>query len=404
MMSLRMAWRNVWRNPRRSAVVVTAVAVGIGGALIAMSFNYGMIVQMVDTAIGTELGHIQIHARGYDANPELRVRMRDGGERSGQILGLNRGVLAFSRRVRGEGLVTSAQASVGVRVVGVEPESESNISIVSSSITAGSYLDGTKRRVIIGERLAQRLHVEVGDKIVLSVTDMAGDITGAGVRVGGIFHTPSAVLDSGTLFLPLAESQALLGLGDAISEIVIVGKNSSSVDRLHDSLVASLDELEVRSWKQLQPGLDNMVTIFDQMGLFIYGAVFVAMLFGIANVLLMTIYERVREIGILMAIGMPRSRLAMSIVFESLIVTLVGLAIGFAIALVFFLLLRDGIELSSFAAGLEEFGIGQRIRPVLRSSDFGFPTLVAFLTAAIASAWPAYRATRFRPAEAVRHV
>ena len=404
MMSLRMAWRNVWRNPRRSAVVVTAVAVGIGGALIAMSFHYGMIMQMVDTAIGTELGHIQIHARGYDANPELRVRMRDGGERSGQILGLNRGVLAFSRRVRGEGLVTSAQASVGVRVVGVEPESESNISIVGSSITAGSYLDGTKRRVIIGERLARRLHVEVGDKIVLSVTDMAGDITGAGVRVGGIFHTPSAVLDSGTLFLPLAESQALLGLGDAISEIVIVGKNSSSVDRLHDSLVASLDELEVRSWKQLQPGLDNMVTIFDQMGLFIYGAVFVAMLFGIANVLLMTIYERVREIGILMAIGMPRSRLAMSIVFESLIVTLVGLAIGFAIALVFFLWLRDGIELSSFAAGLEEFGIGQRIRPVLRSSDFGFPTLVAFLTAAIASAWPAYRATRFRPAEAVRHV
>jgi putative ABC transport system permease protein len=403
-MSLRMAWRNVWRNPRRSAVVVTAVAIGIAGALIAMAFNYGMVVQMVETAIGTELGHVQIHARGYDANPELRVRMRDGGAGPGQVLKRNRDVEAFARRVRGEGLVTSAQASVGVRVVGVEPENESNISIVADSITSGRYLDGTKRRVLIGERLAKRLHVEVGDKIVVSVTDMSGDIAGAGVRVGGIFHTPSAALDAGTLFLPLAESQALLALDGAISEIVIVGRDGTNVDRLRESLVSSLDELEVRSWKELQPVLDYMVTVFDQMGYIIYGAVFIAMLFGIANVLLMTIYERVREIGILMAIGMPRSRLAMSIVYESLIVTLVGLAIGFAFALAVLAWLRDGIDLSSLAAGLEAFGVGQRIRPVLRVSDFTVPTGVAFLTAAVASAWPAYRATRFRPAEAVRHI
>ena len=112
-MSLRIAWRNVWRNPRRSAVVVTAVAVGISGALIAMAFNYGMVVQMVETAIRTDLGHIQIHAQGYDANPELRVRMQDGGLRLGQVLEGNRDVAAFARRVRGEGLVTSARASVG---------------------------------------------------------------------------------------------------------------------------------------------------------------------------------------------------------------------------------------------------------------------------------------------------
>ncbi len=403
-MSLRIAWRNVWRNPRRSAVLVTAVAVGIAGALIAMAFNYGMVVQMVETAIGTELGHLQIHAQGYDASPELRVRMRDGGKRSGQILEGDRDVQAFARRVRGEGLVTSAQASVGVRVVGVEPENESDISIVADSMTSGRYLDGTKRRVIIGERLARRLHVEVGDKIVLSVTDMSGDITGAGVRVGGIFHTPSAVLDSGTLFLPLGESQALLALEGAISEIVIVGKDGTSVDQLRDSLASSLAGLEVRSWKELQPVLDYMVTVFDQMGYIIYGAVFIAMLFGIANVLLMTIYERVREIGILMAIGMPRSRLAMSIVYESLIVTLMGLAIGFGLALAVLAGLQEGIDLSSFSAGLESFGVGQRIKPVLRTEDFVVPTVVAFLTAGVASGWPAYRATQFRPAEAVRHV
>ena len=399
-----MAWRNVWRNPRRSAVVMTAVAVGIAGALIAMSFNYGMIVQMVDTAIGTELGHIQIHANGYDANPELRIRMTDGGARPERILESNPDVLAFTRRVRGEGLVTSAQSSVGVRVVGIEPEREATVSIVADSITDGRYFDGTKRRVLIGERLAARLHVEVGDKLVLSVTDMGGDITGEGLRVGGLFHTPSAVLDSGTVFIPLAESQALLALEDSISEIVVIGTERRRVDELHGSLAANLDGLEVRSWKDLQPALDYMVTVFDQMAYILYGAVFVAMLFGIANVLLMTIYERVREIGILMAIGMPRSRLAMSIVLESLIVTFVGLLIGFAVALAILGALRDGIDLQAFTAGLESLGVGQRIKPVLRLSDFVFPTAVALITATVASAWPAYRATKFRPAEAVRHV
>lgn len=403
MLVLRLAWRNAWRHPRRTGILITAVAVGIAGTLLTMAVNFGMIFQMVETAIATELGHLQIHARGFDENPELSVRLLDGGRAEVAQLEALEGVRAVARRVRGEGLISSPRASAGVRVLGIEPAREPQVTRIAASITAGVYLDGDARRVLIGEELGRRLEVEVGDKVVLSVQDLAGELTGEALRVGGLFKTSSRELDRGTVFLRLDTGQALLGLGDAVSEIVAVAETRQLVPELRDRLVASLSDVEVRSWEELQPLLVYMIEVFDQSAILVYAAVFIAMAFGIANVLLMTVYERTREIGIMRAIGFGRARLVATIMAESVIVTGAGLLIGFGGAVVGVAALSDGIDLSSFAQGLKYFGVGSRIIPVLRTSDFTGPVAVAFVTAVIASAWPAWRAVRLRPAEAVRH-
>jgi ABC-type lipoprotein release transport system permease subunit len=402
-LALRLAWRNVWRNPRRTGVVVCAVAVGIAGVLLSMSINYGMVVGLVDTAIATELGHLQIHGRGFDENPELRIRLHDGGRAGSAALARLEGVEAWARRVRGQGLVNSPRASAGVSVVGIEPEREAEISLIARSITRGSYLDG-RRRVLIGEALARRLEVDVGDKIVVSVQDLGGDLTGEALRVGGFFRSPSRELDRGTVFLHLGEAQALLGLGEAVSEIAVVAKGRSSIPAIRDALAQALPAAEVRTWGELRPLLVYMVDMFDEMAVYVYVAVFVAMAFGIANVLMMAVYERRREIGILMAIGMGRTRVVATIVTESALVTLLGLIIGFAVAVASLAALQDGIDFSLFAEGLTAYGFGTRIVPALRVEDFFVPTGVAIVTALLASAWPALRAVRFRPAEAVRQV
>jgi len=401
---LQLAWRNVWRHPRRTGIVVTAVSVGIAGVLLSMALNYGMVAQMIETAISTELGHLQIHAAGFDANPELAVRLEDGGREPVEVLGELDGVRAFARRVKGEGLVKSPRASVGVSVVGIEPEAEARISLVRDSITEGRYLDGERRRVLMGEELARRLGVGVGDKVVLSVQELGGDLAGEALRVAGLFRTPSSELDRGTLFVRLGESQRLLGLGEAVSEVVVLADSRARIGVLRVLLAERLGSLEVRSWEELQPVLVYMVDLFDQSALYVYLAVFIAMAFGIANVLLMAVYERMREIGVLMAVGMGRGRLVASVVTESLVVTFLGLAIGFLGALAGVAMLHDGIDLSRWAEGLTAYGIGTRIVPVLRLRDFAAPTGVALLTAVVASAWPALRAVRFRPAEAMRQV
>jgi ABC-type lipoprotein release transport system permease subunit len=400
----RMAWRNAWRNPRRTAVVVTAVAVGIAGVVLTMAVNYGMVVQMMETAISTELGHLQIHAAGFDQNPELAIRLEDGGREGAEALAALGGVAAWARRVRAEGLINSPRSSAGVRVVGIEPEREAKVSIIARSVREGRYLDGVRRRVLIGEKLARRLEVNVGDKVVLSVQDLAGDLGAEALRVEGIFKTPMGELDGGTVFVRIDEGQALFGLGRAVSEIVVVADDRARVPALREALAARLPGAEVRSWEELRPVLVYLVKLFDQQALWVYVAVFVAMAFGIANVLLMAVYERIREIGIMMAVGMKGGRLVVMIVAESFLVTLLGLALGFAGAVAGVWALQDGIDLSFFAEGLSAFGVGTRLVPVLRWADFTVPMAVALVTALVASAWPAVHAVRFRPAEAVRRV
>jgi len=400
----RFAWRNVGRNPRRTAIVVTAVAVGVGGILLTMAVNYGMVHQMVETAIGTELGHIQVHGQGFEDDPSLDIRIEpERGVRPGWAADLP-DVRAWAPRVRSQGLVFSPRASVGVRLIGIDPEREAEVSVLAESLVEGSFLT-ERRRLLMGERLARRLHVAVGDKVVVSAQDVSGDMTGEAFRVSGLFRTASRELDEGAVFVRIDEGQRLLGLGEAISELVVLAEADRDLEALRTGMEQRLGEgLEVRTWQELRPILVHMIDLFDSMGWIVYAAVFVAMAFGIANVLLMSVFDRVREIGILMAIGMPPSRLVVGVVIESLILTGFGLLLGFALGLGSVALLRDGIDLSGFGDDLSAYGIGNRIVPVLRAADIWVPIVVALVTAFLASLWPALRAVRTRPAEAVRQV
>jgi putative ABC transport system permease protein len=401
----RMAWRNIGRSPRRTGIVLTAVAVGLAGVLLAMAVNYGMVYQMIDTAIATELGDLQIHEAGFDQKPGIEIRIEHGEQLATRVLSGLSGLEAWAPRVRGQGLVFSPRADVGVQVVGIDPAREARVSVLANSIVSGNYLDGQRRKLLLGEKLANRLHVEVGDKLVLSVQDVRGEMTGGAFRVGGLFRTASGELDRGSVFLRIDEGERLFGLGNSISELVVIAEQRSHVDDLKREIEARVpSDLEVRTWKEIRPLLVYFVDLFDQMGWYVYGAVFVAMAFGIANVLLMSVYERIREIGILMAIGMGPRRLVAGIVIESLLLTLLGVGIGLGVGALSVWLLRGGIDLSRWAEGLTAYGIGTKIVPVLRSKDLILPTLVAIITAVFASLWPALRAVRIRPADAVRHI
>jgi ABC-type lipoprotein release transport system permease subunit len=402
---VRMAWRNLWRAPRRTGIVLVAVAVGIAGVVLSMAIYNGMMFQMVETAIATELGHLQVHAPGFDQNPLLRFRLEDGGRAAMEALDDRPDVRAFARRVRSEGLVSSPRANAGVRVIGIDPSAESRVSTVADTVVRGAYLDGEKRRMLLGEQLAARLHVDVGSKVVLSVQDLGGDLTGEAFRVGGIFKSASGEIDRTTIFVRLSESQKLLGLEGSISELVIVAREPQDIVPLQQLLQRELGEAGVvQTWQELRPFLVQIVELFDQTGWAMYAAVFVAMMFGIANVLLMSVFERTREIGVVLALGMQPRRIVAVVVLESLWLTLLGLALGYAVAALAVFALRDGIDLSLFARGLSWMGIGSRIVPVIRSYDLVVPITVAIITAGVASLWPSLRAAGLRPAQAMRHV
>jgi len=399
----RLAWRNLWRNPRRTGIVVVAVAVGISGSLLAMAVNYGMVDQMVRTAIETELGHVQIHVAGWDDDPRLERRLADGGRAAERALSRSESLRALSRRVRGDGLIQSPRASAGVRIVGVEPAREPRVSSLRAALSDGEWFGERRLRVVLGHALADHLVVGVGDKIAISVQDATGDLTGGGFRIAGIFRTSSSDFDRTTVLLRLAEAQQLLALGAGVTEIVAVAVDDDEVESLARAAAAELgDGVEVRTWEDLQPLLVYLVEAFDMTAWYLYAAVFTAMAFGIANVLLMAVHERTREIGMMRAMGMKRGPVVAAVVLESMLVTAVGLALGLGLAAALVYALRDGIDLSAFADGLASYGVSPRIAPVLRVRDLVLPVVVAGVTAGFASLWPALRAARFKPADALR--
>ena len=212
-------------------------------------------------------------------------------------------------------------------------------------------------------------------------------------------------MNDSTVLVRLDEAQQLFGLGGGVSELILLSRDSDEVDSLVAALRLALGaDAEVRSWKELQPLLVYFVETMDQMAWVLYAGVFIAMTFGIANVLLMSIYERTREIGVMMAVGMKPRRVVFSIVLESMIVTGLGLALGLGVGFLGVWLLQGGIDLSQWAEGLESLGVGAVIVPVIRANDVMAPLVLASVAALVASTWPAVRAASLRPGEALRHV
>jgi ABC-type lipoprotein release transport system permease subunit len=401
---LRMAWRNLWRNPRRTAVVLSAISVGIAGCVLAMAINLGMVAGMVDSAIRSGLGHMQVHASGWDKSPDLETRLLDGGMAVAKALDQVPEIESWAPRLRAQGLVASPRASVGVDIVGVDPQREPGVSVVESSIISGEWL-GEPRRLVLGDKLAARLEADVGSKLVVSVQDLQGELTGRALRVAGLVQAGTREVDDGVVFLRLEEAQALLGMGQAISEIAIVTSDRKRVALIQQKLEAKLGAgPEVRTWEQLQPLLVYMIDSFDSMAWVMYAAVFIAMAFGIANVLLMAVFERMREIGMMRAVGMSRARVVGMVVLESTFVTALGLALGVALAICGVWLLSDGIDISRWADSVDAYGVESVLKPVLRARDFVAPVMIGAITAVLSSFWPALRAARAKPADALRQV
>jgi ABC-type lipoprotein release transport system permease subunit len=411
MMLLRVAWRNLIRGWLRSAIVVSAMAFGLGASLFMTGLNKGFVKQMTDTAVQTQLGHIAVYVRGYHDNPDVKRNLPQGGRAVLKHLHERPGVAA-SARLRGDGLVQSARYSVRAVVVGVDPEAEANVSSVPSSLVEGSFLRAAPRAilrtrslspVVIGKKMAERLRVELGDKVVLHVPGEAGL---AAFRVRGIYRTASSEFDGSHAYLRLEDAQRLFGIGDRVTEVTLVLERPSRAPALQAWLEARLggSHYEVLRWEERAPRLAAMLEVVRRMTWIFYAGVFIAMAFGIANVLFMAVFERIREFGVLRAMGLGPKRLVAMVLLESVLLTMGGTLAGLAVGLRLVAWFEErGLNLAWFAEGLRAYGIGTTIRTTIDAGDLVWPVVMAAITAFVAGLAPALRAVHLSPAAALRH-
>jgi putative ABC transport system permease protein len=408
MLFFRMAWRNVWRNRRRSLLTVLAISLGLGFNVFMRGIGDGFHEQMVDNSVRAEIGHIQIHRAGYHEVPGLNKTLPDPGQVEAAIRRLP-GLRGYSFRVLGSGLASTSANSSGVEILGVDPAQEQTVTTVERAIVEGHYLStGAQRPILLGQRLATRMKASLGDKIVLMVQAADGSMGAQLFRVTGIFRSGSPDLDQGVVFILRTDAQALFSLGKRVSEAVVLLQSSREVPGALAALKRTLggDGVEVLPWWQVAPFLQQFIQIDDAFFYIIVLIFFIVISIGILNTIMMSVFERVQEFGVMMALGTKPRQIVRLVVEEAFALGLVGVAIGDTIgaaATLYFA--REGINLGAFSAGAAALGITSSVvYSQLTAVNLVYSSLAVMIVVLLVALVPALHAARLRPVEAIRHV
>lgn len=404
-MLLTIAWRNIWRNRRRSLVVLISIVVGVAALMFNDGMSVGMIHQMLENRIGSHTSHIQIHAKGFNDNRVIQNYVPSPGIVEHNLENTS-GIEHWSRRVVTFGLLSSALNSSGGLIIGVDPEHEADVTTIRESITEGEYLSGGTHEVVIGRKLAEKLQVGLGDKVVGMASALSGDVGSDLFRIVGIYETVSSEFDKTHMFTALPNAQSMLELDDNILEYSMTVSDIAQVEQVAAELRTKLGpKYEVLTYNELLPMLVAQLEMYDQMMYVVYVIIGLAMIFGIVNTMLMSVFERIQEFGVLMAIGMKNSLLFWMVIFEAATLGIIGTAIGLAIGSASVLTMGSlGIDFSMFAEGLTSFGAGAIIYPRLTLTTIINVSIIIPLTAIFGAVYPAFRAMRLQPVTAIRYV
>jgi putative ABC transport system permease protein len=398
-----ISWRNVWRNKLRSTVIIASIAVGIFAGVFTWAFYAGMVDQRIQTAIMTEASNIQVHQKNFLENPDQKYYMTDVDSIASDIRTIEE-VKAVSKRVSASAMATSAETGSGVQIMGIDPEEERNITNIYSKIIEGSYFEGGgKSPVVIGEKLAEKLSVKMRSRIVLTLQNMDGTITSGLFRVEGIYRTSNSIFDETNIFIKHEDIVSLIGLKESAGhEIAILLKDNNQLDNVKNILQNRYPELDVRTWKELMPDV-SLVEETMNFSMYIFmGIILVALIFGIVNTMLMAVLERVKELGMLMAVGMNKIRVFTMIVLETVFLSLQGGVIGIVVGyLVTVLLNKEGINLAPWAEGFEKLGYEAIVYPIANAGIAVQVAIMVLVAGIIASVYPAIKALQLKPAEAL---
>ena len=404
-MLLKIAWRNIWRNKRRSLIIIVSIVVGYMSLIFMDSLTAGMIRQILTNQVGTYTAHIQIHKKGYLDNPIIQNFMPEL-KNIEKAIGRTSGVSSYSPRVLTFGMIMSASGSAGVTIIGIEPEKESKVTTIDEHIITGKYISGEQGEIMLSSELAEKLELEVGDKLVVMASGMDGTIGTELFRVTGIFRTADKQFDRSHIYIPIESARNIIELNRGAMEIAITIENPDKLDSVSKELSSRIDDsYEVLTYREIHPLLIAQFDVFNKMMLVFYILLGIAVMFGVINTMLMAVMERINEFGILLSIGMSTRKLFSMIILEGLSLSLVGTIIGVVsgIGLSMFFA-HSGINFSIFKESLTYFGAGAIIYPVLTSKGILSALSIVPVTSIIGTLYPGFKATRSEPVEALRFV
>jgi ABC-type lipoprotein release transport system permease subunit len=400
-----LAWRNLWRNHRRTLIMLGAVVVGVWAMIFMTALTMGMVNDMIEDSISVLPGHVQVHHPDYLDDPNV-ANLLPMPDDEIEATFASAGLRAWAARIKVPAVVSSERESRGVTLLGIDPQREEPMSFVDYDAVDGRFLEGPDDDgLVIGHKLAETLETELGKRVVLMSQDPDNDIADRGFRVVGLFSADVEAYEEQYVFAGKGTVQELLGVGDRVTSIVVLGDDYRNVEPVYEKVRALVDGgVTVSRWTELDSYLGTMLRVMDGFVLVWVIVIFLALSFGLVNTLVMAVFERVREIGLMLALGMKPSSILGQIVIESMMLLVIGLAIGNLLAWATIKPLEGGIDISVVAEGMAMMGAASVLYPQLRVEDVILANTVVLILGFFASLSPAWRASRLQPVEAITKV
>ncbi len=408
---LMLGWRNLWLHPLRTLLTALALAAGIAGLTFLSALNDGWMQQVRVNFALTMLGHIQIHARGFEQSRRLGDRIPQPAPLL-QALRAMPEIASATMRVRVSGLASSAHGNGGAVIYGIDPRHERATTRLASFVREGRWLKAADERgVLLGAGLADRLGVRLGDKVVLTAATPAGDIASEVFRVRGLLRSGVMEVDEILALAPVRRVQHWLGIGDGVTDIVLRARDFRMVERLAAHLRdrfaadAASAPLEVLTWSEIDPMARQWAEFADAYTWLVLAIVILIVLAEVLNTMLMSMRERTRELGLMGALGMSRGAIFTMVMGETIVLVALGAGAGLAAGtgLVWWSG-AEGIDLSRFAAALSFTYMDPVIHPALRAESVIRILAATLAGALLAGLPPAWRAASLEPAVALRSI
>ena len=413
-MTLRLAWRNLWRHSRRTWLTTGAMIFSNILLIFMISLQFGTYQMMIDNTLQAFTGHIQIQSPGYNDEPKMRKSIDNIQQLSMRIREWQKDQQqnsAVASRASGFALASSAERSFGIMIVGVEPAYEPGVSNIPGLIKEGRYLKQTENEkpaneIVIGKVLASNLKLETGDQVTLLGSGWDGSFAAAVVTVVGIFDSGINELDRQVAQMPLDDFQTIFSMESKGHSIAINAGSLQAVNPLKlqlETLLAEQQDITILDWDELQPGLKQAIQADIASAWFMYGILIILVAFSVLNTQLMSVLERTREFGIVMALGVTPGRLGRLVILETALMAAIGLILGVLLGLV----LTYWLSIVGFYyPGMEEmaakFNLEERMYPEISFISLMLGPTVIFLASIIASLYPALRLHMLEPVPAMR--
>ncbi len=401
----RLAWRNVWRNRRRTGLCVAATVFAVFLVVLSVAMADGTHEKMIEDGVRMQSGHVTVTGVGYlddrtlerfvVLSPELVSRLED-----------EPAVLGWTPRLTSFALLSEETASQGSVILGVDPETEGRVSTLPERVHQGRFLaPGRSREIVLGERQADSLGAQLGDEILVYGVAYSLETAYELFTLVGTLKLPDPEFERNLALIDLADAQEFYVYGDRVTEIAVRLESARDVGPVRDALGAGLTDVEVHTWDELMPELEQFV-VLDDAGMYIMLVILIVVVgFGILNTILMAILERVRELGMMMALGLRPAAVFRVVYWESIFVAGVGLVIGLALAIptvAYFV--ANPIPLTGDAmSGMTELvGMEPVITFELELLNPIGSALTILVVGIIAAFYPALKASRGRPVDALR--